>query len=353
MNENGRLLHFLCFFVFSSAHFTSINNNTAGYFSNQCKDREIISNNFFGFAYDGELSLSNKELILISSNSHTLSLALNVIASIGKTFASLTTFDSILVEVLIIAHDMHTIQLCDSMHLPCWYPNMLNNIISNGESSFIRQKLFNFNFIILNLLQLNTNIFVTDVDVVWLKSPYHFIQSTPHDIIIREDMDLSYYHVRSSQYSKKIFEVLHTGCLNRERYPTSQQCLQMVYQNIPNYFTILNSTYFPDACNWTATSTSKSVASPTSVKESSLPSSASFNAYMFHTSCKLSFTAKMQRLYFNNMIYIPLIHSIFMESKHKRNIDVSVLKRIQRSLMSVAHRSHSLVDFFQQLQVHL
>lgn len=198
----------LCFLIILSlvsGRFTSL----SGLYSDVCqsKDKGGIShnNNIQAFNPDRVSSDINfpyveRELIVSSFNKDMAFWAVNFLESLSKLARPLEK-SGITVdypEVIFIIFDEATLELCDSMYLPCWYPRDMfsHPPLVLGKSRVMKQKKnrrgsgasltstsigpFRVRYAqrlqgIALLIGAGANVLLTETDVYWLRSPYPVI----------------------------------------------------------------------------------------------------------------------------------------------------------------------------------
>ena len=219
---------------------------------------------------------TKKELIMTSANSQVMPLVLNLLRSIKSLDISA---DDRQLRLLLVVFNPEALGLCEELRLPCFYPkhlfhqlgilhNMDRNYMVYGNEHFKRITL-SLTHIIGWFLREEWTVFNTDVDIVWLKSPYdssHIsssIFSYTKDIAVGgnnrpyyksdHDINTGYYRVRPSEWSARFFERMYHEC--KDSHVDDQDCMKKLLseggETAMSHLAFLNTTDYPiSGCVW-------------------------------------------------------------------------------------------------------
>jgi hypothetical protein len=245
----GIVAFVLCACVFVSVNVDMIEgkfSSASGLYSNICKTTEDgrISNNNNVNAFnpnevgtDTNAPYLQREIIVSSFEINAVLWAVNMLESIYKLARPLEksglTIDH--PEVIFIVFDAQTLDLCDNLFLPCWFPKKLFALpppSSNGEGmNLISEHTLHANFpsnpfrlqaiqrlrAVALLLSGGANVLFTEADVYWLRSPYPLLVNKPSNLLVSSH---ACYNVLLSCYlSCYLLAIQCRVDINIHRYP--------------------------------------------------------------------------------------------------------------------------------------
>lgn len=188
----------------------------------------MLGTNLYAFQSVPTNSLKTNELIVQFLNYEMVPLLMNYLSSVAAVGVSTPT------ALLAVALDKETFQMLDDLHVPAWYPehlfkgnstrNAYQEFNSPGANKLERDRLIG----ILELLRSGYNLFVNDVDLVWLRDPFpRFLRSNSSMQIGGVEFghfNAGYYHVVAGQINTDVFTetlecanlgTLDQTCLNK------------------------------------------------------------------------------------------------------------------------------------------
>ena len=227
------------------------------------------------------------EVIILFSNFNCAPLLLNAVLSI------LRTVDSIPVNLLTVAMDLETFHALSAISLPVWFPSMFKSAgnsnvqgiaINKTELLYGTSEFGNAmrltTLCIGQLLGSGYNVFVSDVDVVWLKDPFKEILSLSERKPIQIggnsplNFNTGYYRIDSTEETRIFWERSLPGCQEGD----DQACFNAMIRkhSMQNMIHYLSIELFPTTgCLW-----------------DKMKNEDHTRSFVFHASCRLGACSK-------------------------------------------------------------
>ena len=256
-------------------------NDTSG-FSSACglgnaTSSAKLSNHIAAFSPEETFQSTtvHKEIIIASANSQVLPLVLNLLKSIRNL--DIVPDAGRQLRFLLVVFNPEALTLCEEFALPCFYPKRLfahlgiqhldKTYMAYGSEHFKRITL-SLTHIIGWFLREGWTVFNTDVDIVWLKSPYEapadiFAYNNANDIAIggnnrpyykkNDDINTGFYRVKPTEWSVNFFEQMFKECEHRN--VDDQDCMKKRLSEggeaAMAHLAFLNTTDYPiSGCVW-------------------------------------------------------------------------------------------------------
>lgn len=308
---------------------TAPHNDTSG-FSRACDVRYassvgLLSEHVKAFSPEEEFSKdTKKELIVLSANSQVLPLAINLLKSMSSL--DMAADGGRQIRILIIVFNDEAMTWCNKMHLPCFWSKGLFKSMGMHKMSSDYEKYGSdeFKTITLSLthiigwfLREGWTVFNTDVDIVWLKSPYkppHSILDYDNDVAIggnnapyfkrTDDINTGFYRVQPSEWSTIFFEKMFHEC--KDSGVDDQDCMKKKLKaggdRSMAHITFLNQTDYPiSGCVWRM------------MKDSDKKE----RAHLFHAACMNGMAEKLGFMNDNGMLRCSRLRKAWMDVERK------------------------------------
>jgi hypothetical protein len=292
--------------------------------------------------------LKDRNIVITSSSAQILPLVVNMALSLHVLNINTTTTSAI-VEFIIVVYDSISINHCEKLMLPCWYPKDLlkewkivnNGLYSDYGSDLFKQRTLVLTRIIHSLLKAGANVLSCDADVVLLKEPFQYFDqlATSFDFYISgnslDNLNTGYYFVKSSKFTIHLFDEMLTKCKDNDM--DDQKCLNTLLQHTPTSYSdrvkFLPSADFPTTgCIW-----------------GNLKPTLQAQAYVFHASCQLGLQKKLIFFRKHRMIGIECMRFHMERRLEQRGMFQLILNRTMTDLMNTANQSSGLSDFMMRI----
>lgn len=253
----------------------------------RCNQKGQLDQNVRAFEWGG--SLKSKEIILIFGNLEVVPLILNLLQSIREVKVSM------LVSFLVVAMDAQALKLCSKLKIPAWYPPLFDSVgprYSDFGSLEFRESLIRTTTCIKRFLELGYNVFLTDVDIVWLRDSYPYIMRSNATIWIGgnkvDQYNTGWYHSRANDQSVSLFGKIMTCTIGDDQHCFNKY--QGQYEGLIEY---IPKTLFPTTgCAWKRLTPKEKEA-----------------AYVFHASCNVGMKNKLMFYCQNGMFRIDMFRN--------------------------------------------
>ena len=298
-------------------------------------------------AKNRKFPLKNSEVILTSTSAQILPFVVNFVLSLYRLCDHPQM--TIKAQFIIVAFDAETIDLCDKLWLPCWYPGNLfgeakisgrNGLYSDYGSSIFNERTLVLTRIIYMLLEAGANILSCDADSVLLQPPHSYFAragSNMHLFISGNTVDnlnTGYFYARRSPFTVKLFGDMYKQC--KDDNIDDQKCLNKLlarrglsFENVM----LLPSDIFPTTgCVW-----------------GRLNQSARISAHLFHASCQLGLQKKLLFFRKHNMVGIECMRVRIARRLEQRGTYSGILNGTTSDLVNISSSSLNLRDFLNRI----